>query len=699
MQSILLDFPPRSCYIDHYTQNNQKTFMQNRRLAFLSLLAFLLCGCASHDQALEEILRLEDRRAPVAALAKFAAQKNAAVQRRAVIALGRLQNPEAGPLLTPILETADATTRAEAAFALGQLAQSQATTLLLRRLAKEKDLEVRMALIEAVSKIANDSALAAVSNQLVGWLNDQIPIVRAEAALAAGRLAQRGLQKMEWKAPLAHLLQDTDEEARWCAAYALMRLHSGDQTPPDSAIAQKLITALGDRSARVRMQAARALGVMKATAALEPLTAAGKKDADWRVRVNAAAALGNFDFPNLLTRLALHDTSEHVRLTALRALATATERVQQNGVLTETQPATEFLRNRLHESQSTWREQAAAAAALAQILHKEAIPDFAKHRQHPNAIFRSRLAEAFGATGAMEAFPHLEQMANDSTTIVRIAALEALPKLPAPAQAKATPIYLNALQSGDAVLTAIAAQNLAADSLQRRHHSAAIIAAYRQLAPPIDAEPAQMIFAALAKCGDLNARPLLEEAMRFPDKPVARAAAEALKKLTGEDYSRRLPEENQPQNDFTFEEIQSLSTAHATIQTAQGAIELEFFPAAAPLTILNFVRLAQKGFFDGLLIHRVVPNFVIQTGDPRGDGWGSPGYSIRSEFSRLRYTRGMVGMASAGPDTEGCQFFITHSDQPHLDGRYTIFARVKSGMETVDALQVGDRMEKVTIQF
>ena len=117
------------------------------------------------------------------------------------------------------------------------------------------------------------------------------------------------------------------------------------------------------------------------------------------------------------------------------------------------------------------------------------------------------------------------------------------------------------------------------------------------------------------------------------------------------------------------------------------------------MTALNFARLAQKKFFDGLLIHRVVPNFVVQTGDPRGDGWGSPGYSIRSEFSRRRYVRGMVGMASAGTDTEGCQFFITHSEQPHLDGRYTIFARVKSGMEVVDVLQVGDRMEKVTIQF
>jgi cyclophilin family peptidyl-prolyl cis-trans isomerase len=212
-------------------------------------------------------------------------------------------------------------------------------------------------------------------------------------------------------------------------------------------------------------------------------------------------------------------------------------------------------------------------------------------------------------------------------------------------------------------------------------------------------EAAQMIFAALANCGDLSARPLLEEALQFPDKPFARAAAEALQKLTGEDYSDRIPEETKPQQNFADQEIKKLAGARAAIQTNKGVIELEFFPQAAPLTVLNFMRLAQKGFFDGLLIHRVVPNFVIQAGDPRGDMWGSPGYSIRSEFSRLRYTRGMVGMASAGPDTEGCQFFVTHSDQPHLDGRYTIFGRVSSGMEVVDELQVGDRMERVTVRF
>ena len=93
----------------------------------------------------------------------------------------------------------------------------------------------------------------------------------------------------------------------------------------------------------------------------------------------------------------------------------------------------------------------------------------------------------------------------------------------------------------------------------------------------------------------------------------------------------------------------------------------------------------------------MVPNFVVHGGDPRGDGWGGPGYSIRSEYGLVNYERGSVGVASAGKDTEGCQFFITHSPQPHLDGRYTIFGKVVSGMDVVDQVQVGDKIVRLEL--
>jgi len=109
------------------------------------------------------------------------------------------------------------------------------------------------------------------------------------------------------------------------------------------------------------------------------------------------------------------------------------------------------------------------------------------------------------------------------------------------------------------------------------------------------------------------------------------------------------------------------------------------------------VDLAEKGFYDGLIFHRVVPNFVIQTGCPLGNGWGDPGYSVRCEYSPLRYERGMVGMAHAGKDTGGSQWFVTHSEQRHLDGRYTIFGRITRGQDVVDQVLVEDRIQSVKI--
>jgi cyclophilin family peptidyl-prolyl cis-trans isomerase len=136
----------------------------------------------------------------------------------------------------------------------------------------------------------------------------------------------------------------------------------------------------------------------------------------------------------------------------------------------------------------------------------------------------------------------------------------------------------------------------------------------------------------------------------------------------------------------------------AIIKTTRGNITIRLLVNEAPGSVANFISLAQAKYFDNKFIHRVDPNFVIQTGCARGDGWGSEDYSIRSEFSQRRYSTGSVGMASAGKDTEGTQWFITHSPTPHLDGRYTLFAEVEDGMAVVDYLQVGDQILEVVLK-
>jgi len=137
---------------------------------------------------------------------------------------------------------------------------------------------------------------------------------------------------------------------------------------------------------------------------------------------------------------------------------------------------------------------------------------------------------------------------------------------------------------------------------------------------------------------------------------------------------------------------------HAFIETDKGTIEIELAVLDAPLAVGNFVTLARKGFFNGVAIHRVVPDFVIQGGDPRGDGEGGPGYTIRDEINERPYLRGIVGMALDWEDTGGSQFFITHSPQPHLDGRYTVFGHVVAGMDVVDRLVPWDVVRRVRIR-
>ena len=137
----------------------------------------------------------------------------------------------------------------------------------------------------------------------------------------------------------------------------------------------------------------------------------------------------------------------------------------------------------------------------------------------------------------------------------------------------------------------------------------------------------------------------------------------------------------------------------ATIVTDKGTIKFELYEKDAPITTKNLIDLAQKGFYDGLTFHRVIRGFMIQGGDPDGDGRGGPGYTIKDEFSpKLKHTKGAVSMANAGPNTGGSQFFITEAPQPHLDGKHSVFGQVIEGQDVVEKIEQGDKMLKVTIE-
>lgn len=147
--------------------------------------------------------------------------------------------------------------------------------------------------------------------------------------------------------------------------------------------------------------------------------------------------------------------------------------------------------------------------------------------------------------------------------------------------------------------------------------------------------------------------------------------------------------------------LKDIPFGHPTVvlETDRGTIEIECFTGSAPAHVANFVGLARRGFYDGLLFHRGVSNFVVQGGDPLGNGWGDAGWSMRAEINDTRFERGTLGMPrSAGWDTGGGQIFITHVPTPHLDGLYTAFGRVRRGLDVLDRIERGDRIVRATVR-
>lgn len=145
--------------------------------------------------------------------------------------------------------------------------------------------------------------------------------------------------------------------------------------------------------------------------------------------------------------------------------------------------------------------------------------------------------------------------------------------------------------------------------------------------------------------------------------------------------------------------IDPAKTYTVTMETNKGTISIVLYPKFAPITVNNFVFLIQQGFYDGVVFHRVIKDFMAQGGDPTGTGSGGPGYRFQDEVrgNPLVHETGVLSMANAGPNTNGSQFFITHGPQPHLDGKHTVFGRVAAGMDVVYALKAGDRMVTVTV--
>lgn len=689
------------------------------RPLLLALLLPLLAGCLSsrpglpapephplarpsdgllEDERLQALVERQARRDGDALRAALAGPE-AAVRARAALALASVQDTAAVGALHYLLEDRDPRVRADAAFALGQTAGEASSDAFLQALRAEPEPAVQRLLLEALGKTGGAPSLAALAHL------DLPPTLDGARALAFARYGLRGLHEPAAVTWLANRLTAPEAATREAAAYYFGRMPGPSPSP---GLAAALLAAADSLEAGdpAQMHLALALGRMQNEDALGRLLVLLRESPDWRVRANAARALGA-SRPGAEAALlaALDDPSEHVAVTAAAALAAA------DTLSPETLDAAEAWHEAHPQAWPVWTALMPAlvkadrdARALSWMMTLNAGSAALPEAEQPFAL--AAALAALGASRHPEALPLLLEAAGDDDPRVAFAAVEALRQRWAEARApEAAPTFYEAfaraLSQGDRA-TAFAAAPALGDSLFRPLGASALLRdTYARMSVPEDIEPMAEIVRAVGEVRDTSAVPfLLEVALHGPHPTLRHAAARTLDERFGEGIDFEPTGINAPpfpRIDWPY--LRRLGRHPLlTLETRHGRIVIEMDTEQAPLTVQRLARNAEARRYDGVPFHRVVPNFVAQGGDfERADGFGGPGYFLPSEFTRIPFAEGAAGMASAGKDTEGSQFFLTHAMQPHLDGRYTAFGRVVAGQEVVDALGQGDLVRRATL--
>lgn len=630
------------------------------------------------------------RRFDPAPLREALGHSNPVVRRQGALAAGRIGDTAAIDLLLPVLNDSAPVVQAAAAFALGLLKNARSIPALLQmiRSASADQGTPQLEAVSAIAKIGGDEGAVALSEIIAAASPASTgPVVNA-ALLEAWRLGPR--------APIAQLVRftdATDAATRWRALYSLARLRAKEGAGP-------LTRGLSDPDAQTRTVAAR--GISKAlldSARLDARDAiAGLRrlldDRDAHTRINALRSLASFRDSGLARAV--------VPLTADRDIGVQVQAETTLGVLRGS-AAVEALRPRLTSSVFALKRQ--ALIALAQADSGRGVAAAATVSQDPDWRWRSVAAEAFGAGRARD---RLEAQLADADGRVVAQAFQALQRIVPAGDSSLLPRARALLSHADPAVRSVAADVLA------RHPSVddvnLLVAAYhRAEGDPfndarLSAVSALGAIAAASSNGRVRVATLFVSAIQRPqDYLVRRLAADTLPD-TRDAWGPVLPiATGRTLADYREIARRWLAPAlagtnpHVFVETDRGRLEIELLPAEAPVTVAAFLGLVERRFFDGTRWHRVVPNFVVQDGDPRGDGWGGPGagFVLRDEINPVRYEPGSVGMALSGPNTGASQYFITHSPQPHLDGIYTIFGRVVGGTDVLNAISQGERIRSI----
>jgi cyclophilin family peptidyl-prolyl cis-trans isomerase len=635
---------------------------------------------ASATEAGAALLELEDRRAFDASTLESAARStDPAVRARTALALGRVGDRRGRALLDALLSDRSPEVAAAAAFGSQLLGDPAATDELIPLLSSREPTVVQAA-AKAIGFLGRgdgqDALVAAVEK--VASPEPRATILRSLWRFSVPATEQAALR----------FVSDPDGRVRFGAVYAIAR------KPLESSL-PALTTALSDGDPDIAAYAARALGILGKKESLGPLFAAlesGKRPLVANALValegvlekNPGTASGK---PRIARVLALAgDANPNLAIPALTLLR------QFAGTDRDA-----FRRLWSIATTGTGRRRQVALLSAAAVLRDNAFPALEMAARSPEAPFRAAAAEGLGYLTFAKAGSLRAKLASDPDPLVRGAVLSSLRTTEAVEENRS--LVEKALNDSDAGVRALAVEALTreADAATLPLLSDALAKAAAEREPDV---PIAVIAAAEKLRGDPAARQLLEKAYRHPNPVVARLARRSLlQNFRADPAAFPAPEfrTSRGSADYLALLVESKKPWIATVETPRGLFRVRLAGAEAPLTVMNFLSLARRGFFDGSSFHRVVPTFVIQDGDPTGTGSGGPGYEIRDELNPIEYREGTVGMALSGPDTGGSQWFVTHAPQPHLDGIYTVFGQVVAGEDVVERIEQGDRLSRVTV--
>ena len=658
--------------------------MKNKITTVIVLLLFTVAGYYIYDmfrirsteEKRAEIIHLEDSRASVDEFSTYLSDTNDTVRAQAALAIGRIGAKGAGEVLYNLITTDVDDVAVQAAFSIG-LTDEKSYAEKLLDFGFDAPSRVGAMLVASAGRLA-DSSQTEVHKLLTSYFDHPAPEVRKEACLALFR--SNG--KEEADALLQFLESENDEDVQIAGLFTLARLRITKAYPYYESF-------LADADPYVRSLAIRGIALTDSKEAVRYLTIA-LNDEDNTVVAQAIGSLTSKKSETaqnkLLQKLSQEKDEKLISLLIDGLL------IQQN------YNGTEIVQGIL-ASHPTPNIAISAMQYLATVEKDKAVMLIDSLMRSPDFRIRAAAADAFGATGSSKVIPRLSTLFSDKNVAVRVSAFAQLLQV----DSSNLKFYLEQALADSAYIL----PTMAIDEIGNRKLVEYLpkLRDFSMIAKQYDIDVRRTLVSCAgsfleANKEDTTALRILINMALDKQYIVRKEAADVYKTVLGQDRSEIV---RSPQTRISVSEIFNAikkykPNPYALIKTNKGDIEMELYFDVAPLTVLNFIDLADKSFYDGLTFHRVIPNFVAQGGDPEGTGWGGPDYLIRCEYSPENYKRGTVGIATSGKDTGGSQFFITYSPQTHLEGRYTVFGQVISGMDVVDQIVVGDKILEVTIE-